>query len=579
VRPMSHVPLESAVPISDVIDPSIRTEWRAMLILALWFVAVALAVGVYRNVPVIDDWTYAWSVERLFADGRFEVLDWSAVYPLGHSLWGAAWSLVLGFSFVTLRLSTLALSLLATCALYLILRELDARPRVALLGALTVAANPVVLLLSSSFMTDVPFVAATLMALLCYTRAMRRGQIHLVWWGGAWACIALLDRQLAIATPLAALPLLLPRPRDEPKRSAALLAIGATFGAMLVCSLIMMSLVKPTGEMIKLVDRLQYVLTISVTKYLTTNLYILCTIAFYALPALLAMASVRRLWRRPALFVVTLSLAAIMLGFAGEIPIPIRAGNTWTLSGVGGSRGLINGNRPPSDWTTFEIVLRGVGLLAFGLALMSLVWPESNSLRARPTAYASQPVSRRLLDVVKTLSLTPRMPLLIYLVAYLCLANALWLYNDRYLIVLLPVVVALALGGRQHGAEVPRLAWIAMAVFATVAVVGTRDALRFNQSVRDSWQALVDSGVRPSEIDAGYAWNGWWLYAHPENLSGGMTVNDVPWITSDERRSTYILSTSSLTGYDVVREVDWTDDLSWPGPDRLFILKRQVASH
>ena len=254
---MSHVSLESAAPVSDV---SIRTEWRVVLILALWFVAVAMAVGVHRDIPVIDDWTYAWSVERLLDDGRIEVLDWSAVYPLAHSLWGAAWSLVLGFSFATLRLSTLALSLLATCALYLILRELDARPRVALLGALTVAANPVVLLLSSSFMTDVPFVASTLMALLCYTRAMRRGQIHLVWWGGAWACVAFLDRQIAIVTPLAALPLLMPRPGGEPKRSAVLLALGATWGAMLVCSLAMMSLVRPTGEMMKLVDRLQYLL-------------------------------------------------------------------------------------------------------------------------------------------------------------------------------------------------------------------------------------------------------------------------------------------------------------------------------
>ena len=43
-----------------------------MLILALWFVAVAMAVGVHRDIPVIDDWTYAWSVERLLADGRIE---------------------------------------------------------------------------------------------------------------------------------------------------------------------------------------------------------------------------------------------------------------------------------------------------------------------------------------------------------------------------------------------------------------------------------------------------------------------------------------------------------------------------
>jgi hypothetical protein len=577
VSPMSHESLESAAPVSHVLEPSIRTEWRALLILALWFAAAAIAVGAHRDIPVIDDWTYAWSVERLLHDGRIEVLDWSAVYPLGHSLWGAAWSLVLGFSFTTLRLSTLALSFLATCALYLILRELDARPRIALLGALTVAANPAVLLLSSSFMTDVPFVASTLMALLCYTRAMRRGQIHLVWWGGAWACVAFLDRQIAIVTPLAALPLLMPRPGSEPKRSAVLLALGATWGAMLVCSLAMMSLVKPTGEMMKLVDRLEYVFLVSVREYLIYNLYVLCTIAFYALPALLAMATVRRLWRKPTLFVVTLSLGAIMLGFTGEIPVPLRPRNTWTLVEVGGSRGLIGGALPPSEATAIEIVLRGAGLLALGLALMALTRAEGHSPRAHRTADTSRPVFRRLLDAVNTIPMVQRMPLVTYLIAYLLLANVLWMYSDRYLIVLLPVVVALALGGRQHGAEVPRLAWIAMAIFATVAVVGTRDALRFNESVRDSWQALVDSGVRPSDIDAGYAWNGWSLYAHPENLANGLTVQDVPWITS-KRWLTYVFSKSALDGYDVAREVTWTDDAPWPGPDRLLVLKRRVPN-
>lgn len=160
-----------------------RTEWRVLLFLVLWFAAAAIAVGAQRDVPVIDDWTYAWSVERLLDDGQVAVLDWSAVYPLNHTLWGAGWSLVLGFSFATLRLSTLAWSLVASGALYFILRELEATRPVALLGALSVAANPVFLLLSSSFMTDVPFVGCTLMALLCYIRAMRRGQARLVWWG------------------------------------------------------------------------------------------------------------------------------------------------------------------------------------------------------------------------------------------------------------------------------------------------------------------------------------------------------------------------------------------------------------
>lgn len=557
--------------------PSVRTEWRHLLVLVLWYVVAGVAVGAYRDIPVIDDWTYAWSVERLLQDGRLEVLDWSAVYPLGHSLWGAAWSLVFGFSFATLRLSTFGLAVVGCSALYLILRELGARPAVALLGALSVAANPVVLLLSSSFMTDIPFVACTLMALLCYIRAMRRGELGLIWWGGVWAFAAFLERQIGVLTPLAALPLLMSRPRDPSvSRVAALVAIVTTWGAMVVGSFAIVAIVKPTGEMMKLVDRLSYVLQIPLSRYLISNLYVLGTMAFYALPALLAMATFRGLWRRPALFAITLSLAVLLLGLAGEIPVPLRPGSTWTLAEVGGSRGLVSGRLPGAEITTLEIILRGTGLLAFALALMSLRRTDGVShFRSRPTHMAHSWV-REGAHVVKTILTTTRAPLVVYLAGYLLLANVLWMYNDRYLIVLLPILVALALG-RPHGPTAPRAAWAATAVIAVVAIMGTRDALRFNQSLRDSWESLVNSGVRPSEIDAGYAWTGWMLYAHPENLARGQTIQDVPWVTS-KRRLPYVLSKSPLDGYDVSREVAWSDDAPWPGPDRLFVLKRRAPN-
>ena len=87
-------------------------------------------------------------------------------------------------------------------------------------------------------MTDVPFVAFTLLALLCYVRAMRRGRAALVWWGGAWAFAAFLDRQIGVLTPLAALPLLVQRGQlGALKRSSVVLAMAATWGAMLVSSL------------------------------------------------------------------------------------------------------------------------------------------------------------------------------------------------------------------------------------------------------------------------------------------------------------------------------------------------------
>ena len=141
------------------------------------------------------------------------MLDWSAVFPVGPAIWGAAWSLVFGFSFATLRLSTLVLALVGCGALYLILRELEASPRVALLGALSVAANPVFFLLSSSFMTDVPFVAlhAAGAAVLRPGASARRGR-GCSGGAGCGPASSCLDRQIGVLTPVAALPLLIRRP-------------------------------------------------------------------------------------------------------------------------------------------------------------------------------------------------------------------------------------------------------------------------------------------------------------------------------------------------------------------------------
>ena len=64
------------------------------------------------------------------------------------------------------------------------------------------------------------------------------------------------------------------------------------------------------------------------------------------------------------------------------------------------------------------------------------------------------------------------------------------------------------------------------------------------------------------------------LSAHPENLSHGLTVKDVPWVTS-KRRLPYLIGKERLDGYDIAREVEWSDDAMWPGPDRLYVLKRR----
>jgi hypothetical protein len=241
-----------------------------------------------------------------------------------------------------------------------------------------------------------------------------------------------------------------------------------------------------------------------------------------------------------------------MAAVAGELPAPLRDGNTWTLREIGGARQLLSGDWPLAPWPWLDDVLRGAGLAALVLALLA--------------------VGRR--TSASWLTVTPRTPVLVYFAAYIALINILWFYNDRYALVLLPLLVVVALGGNGGQRRPPRLAWALMALFAVIACLGVRDTLRFNQAVRDTWQSLVDSGVPPSDIDAGYAWNGWILYAHPENLAPGQTAADVPWVMS-KRALRYRLAKQAMDGYAVVRTVEWGDDFRWPGPDRLYVLEQR----
>jgi len=152
----------------------------------------ALLASAPVEVPLIDDWTYAWSVEHFLQTGHLRVLEWSTVYPLAQILWGALFSRLLGFSFAVLRLSTLVLAWAGLLALYGMLRELGTRPLLAGLGTLLLWCNPVFFVLSHSFMTDVPFVSVMNAALFGYVRWVNRGRTWDLGLGSVLAMLAFL---------------------------------------------------------------------------------------------------------------------------------------------------------------------------------------------------------------------------------------------------------------------------------------------------------------------------------------------------------------------------------------------------
>lgn len=130
----------------------------ALLAITLITLAAAILVHSIDDIPLIDDWTYAWSVEHFLQTGELRMLEWSAHYPLAQIIWGAVFSHIFGFSFFTLRVSTLVLEWAGLLAFFFTLRTLGIAPLLGALGTLALFFNPVLFVLSHSFMTDVPFV-------------------------------------------------------------------------------------------------------------------------------------------------------------------------------------------------------------------------------------------------------------------------------------------------------------------------------------------------------------------------------------------------------------------------------------
>ena len=121
-------------------------------ILLFAYFATGVALRLFADVPLHDDWTYAWSVEHFLKTGKLQVLDWSIHYPFAQILWGALFCLPFGFSFSALRVSIVVLAWLGSLALYGTLREVGRARTESLIASLVLIFNPVFYLLSFSFM-------------------------------------------------------------------------------------------------------------------------------------------------------------------------------------------------------------------------------------------------------------------------------------------------------------------------------------------------------------------------------------------------------------------------------------------
>jgi 4-amino-4-deoxy-L-arabinose transferase-like glycosyltransferase len=510
-------------------------------------------------VPVVDDWAYAWSVERLLQTGHLLVLVRSSCYPIVQILWGALFARVAGFSFAALRLSTVVLAIFCCCAIYLTLREFGVSVRVSLLAAWTVALNPIFFVLAFTYMTDVPFLSLSSIGLFFYVSGFRRDRPARLWWGTLFLVLAFLIRQIGVLLPLAAFAAVDRRSLSwsAVRRYWLPPAVGCAAVAVLWFALPI-----AFGRLAVIddrVDNLRWILSMGVLGYTSWNIDILWTIAFPLAPLLLCQFTRPR--RAIVILGVSTAVIVVMKLLAIEIPTPLHDGQTWSLQSLLLSTNLIGGQLPPSaSWVHVAPVLKVAGTVLVVSLLASVGSLVRSAVNWRPT---------RVLLAAGLL--------------HLAIINVAWLYYDRYYLVFTPTLALLAvapfaaLPARSANPTSPtgRMrtwpALVLLCVWAFISVTGTRYVLANNAAQVAMARDLEAKGVAPADINAGYPWTAWHLYAHPENLAPGMTIADVPWVTSDDRQMPYRVVTVPGPSDEILR-TEYLPAAGWQATDRIYLV-------
>lgn len=200
-----------------------------LLALAAWAAAIAF-INPRGNFPIDDDWDFALATWRFAETGHFHFTAFTAASLRAQVLWGALWTRLFGESFDVLRLSTLVLAAATLVVVHRMLLRAGVPQFGCVVATLALGFHPIFLWSSCTFMTEVPFVFASAVALACFIRGFDDDRIAWVLAGCAAAMTACFVRQTGIT--LLAAPLMLALLRRRLRDAAVIGGTIALFGGI-----------------------------------------------------------------------------------------------------------------------------------------------------------------------------------------------------------------------------------------------------------------------------------------------------------------------------------------------------------
>lgn len=145
------------------------------LILPLWIARSHGALGVARG----DDWSYLVTLFRWVDTGRMEFNNWVSMSLVGQLWIAAPIAMIWGHALTIVQIQTAFLGATGLLCVLWLGRRLGLSWGLAALAALTIAASPLWMVLSTTYMTDVPSFTFSLAGLLIATVALQRRPVSM----------------------------------------------------------------------------------------------------------------------------------------------------------------------------------------------------------------------------------------------------------------------------------------------------------------------------------------------------------------------------------------------------------------
>jgi len=518
-----------------------------LFVAACWLLMILLA-DPRGDFPLNDDWVYALAVKSVLETGSYQFPSPSSANVGPQIYWGALFCLPFGFSFTTLRLSTSVLGLGGAVVFYFLVRAVRGTRRTAVLCALALAANPVYFSLSNTFMTDVPFLAVSLVAMLLLFLGLRRDSLAHVTSGMLVALAAILIRQLGIVLIVGYVVAALVKEGWQVRRVArgvALVALGLAvhFGYQLW--LVRTGRV-PVATLHS--DAHTLIPTLQLVPKIKALVAALLYTGFFVAPF------VALLWFRPRTAAVvsrsTLLIyvaSALLLFFALRFVDALlpAAGNVLIRSGLGPLL-LVDAYVLALNQPAIPFLARAGWALVSLLAIASIL--TAGRQLARPVAQlANSVLRRRAAPQYWELAFFAAI-VLSYLSILILLSGKVPIF-DRYYLPFLPLVVLMICSAMPEPVTNPLLAGrlapvVLVFLLAAFSVIATHDFFAWSRARWTALRDLIAEGVPPQKIDGGYEFNGWYLsHLQPPNDSWSWSVVD------DE----YVIASGGLPNYTELR--------------------------